>query len=542
MSSSSAFDPSSEPNSRPRRRVRRDDAKVVTMPGAAGRPLPHSLEAEESLLACCLLDGADMIPRCRTAKLIPESFYDPKHGIVLEALYALYDAQQPIEPAILAEHLKTRQLLDGLGSYAFIAQLTKRVPTTAEAAYFLEQVRTAWILRQIIRHGEKLTAETYAYAGEPLVDFLSPHVVWFETALARLSHGSRGGVFTLKKRIEAVKEDVARRAAGTEDRRRWVWTGFSAFDDVERDSCLSPLGSLGVEDGNLLIGGGSSHGKSVLLRHLADQALESGQRVLVYTLETSVEGFVRMLAAARSSVNLLALKRTPGDRLKRFEECCDELMELADKRLFVFQNEAGMNLRTIEAVATHARRFSMQHGVPHLLELDYLQLVDTEKRCNTREQQVAQVASVFQELQRELGCVTAGGAQLNEAGLREMRQVRRDENDKIIHRLPNRGDLRESQAMFHAADVAWFLYQPPEDCRGADQSDGNALTPETWIVQDKRRNGVRGVCRTWFQKQFGRFREIGADESGTAAAKPTSPAPVASGARVASSHFKTPKK
>jgi hypothetical protein len=109
-----------------------------------------------------------------------------------------------------------------------------------------------------------------------------------------------------------------------------------------------------------------------------------------------------------------------------------------------------------------------------------------------------------------------GGAQLNEQALREMRTVKRDADGKIIHTLPNRGALRESQALYHDADVVIFLHVPVEDCRGSDQTDVDLLTPETWLVQDKRRNGVRGIARCWFEKKFSRFKELGAAEVGLA--------------------------
>ena len=535
-------DPSAEPESRPRRRVKRD-GKVVAMPGAKAPPpreLPHSLDAEERLLACCFLDGADMVPRCRAAKLSPDSFYEPKHGVILEAIYALHDAQQATTTDVVAEYLRTARKLDEIGGPAFLVQVSARIPTTAEAGYFLEQVRQQWILRQIIRRAERLSARAYDYAGEPLSEFLSPDVVWFESALARLAHGGRGDVYTLKTRIAEVVADVKLRAEGREDRSRWVWTGFPAFDETQRSACLRPLGSL-EEDHNVLIGGGSSQGKSVLMRQLAGQAVLSGQSVVVYTLETTVKGFIRSLAASWAEINLLALDRMPRDRLQKFEDYCAELMEVADKRLFIFQHEPAFSLRTIEEVGTHARRFAMQHGAPHLMLLDYMQLVGTKKRCGAREQEVAEVSNGWQGLQRELGCVAVAGAQLNEAGLREMRQVRRDEEGKVIHRMPNRGDLRESQSMYHAADVVWFLYQPPEDCTGRDQSDGNAATPESWIVQDKRRNGVRGICRTWFQKQFGRFREIGGDEAAGGSPRPAGPAPIPPGKRVSKADFRRPQ-
>ena len=73
----------------------------------AGRTPPHSLEAEEYLLACCLLDGSDVISRCLEARIRPESFYLAAHGIVFERLLDLYNRQMPVDVAVLAEDLKT---------------------------------------------------------------------------------------------------------------------------------------------------------------------------------------------------------------------------------------------------------------------------------------------------------------------------------------------------------------------------------------------------------------------------------------------------
>lgn len=517
-----------------------DRGKVISALASSERP--HDLEAEEYLLSCCLLDPAEIVPLCQAARFVPGTFYDPKHALVFEQLLALYDTQQPVAIDTVATALKQAGNLDQVGGYPFLAQVSSRIPTTAQARFFLERVRRVWIRRQIIARAQQLAEAALAEVRveEPLAEWLSPHVVWFENALARLSHGGRGDVFTVKKRIGEMVADMKLRAEGKEDRAGWVWTGFAAFDDLDRlgDRCLRPFNSLD-EDGIVLVGGGSSHGKSVLMRQWAGQALITGQRVLVYSLETSVKGFCRSLAASWAGVNLLAFNRTPKDLRDKFYEYAAELEELADKRLFIFQNEAGSAIATIEQLGTHARRWAMQHGTPQLLVMDYLQRLDTKKRYNTGEQRVAHVSHGFQELQRELGCCAMGGAQFNESALAEMRAIKRDENDKLIHALPTRGALRESQALYHDCDVAIFLYRPPEDCRGANQTDSAVLTPEMWLVQDKRRNGTLGICRCWFEKKFGRFRELSAGDVAVAQnAATTATGTVAPGQRVAKRDYR----
>jgi replicative DNA helicase len=146
--------------------------------------------------------------------------------------------------------------------------------------------------------------------------------------------------------------------------------------------------------------------------------------------------------------------------------------------------------------------------------IDYLQLFDARKRIggSNREALVAYVSHALQALCRELDTVMIVAAQLNEAGLSEMRNVKRDENGKVIHQLPHRGHLRESQAIYHDADRVIFLYMPPVDALGNEQHGPDVTSPELWWFQEKRRRGGRGIVRMRFQKNYVRFVEIGAEE------------------------------
>lgn len=133
--------------------------------GALGRTLPHSLEAEEYLLSCCLLDGADVVSRCLEARIKPESFFDTKHGIIFEHLLALHAQQKPIDVSVVAEELKTSRQFDQIGGYAFLTQVSGRIPTTAQASYFIEKVREQALLREIIRSATRTVEDCYGFSG-----------------------------------------------------------------------------------------------------------------------------------------------------------------------------------------------------------------------------------------------------------------------------------------------------------------------------------------------------------------------------------------
>ena len=131
----------------------------------AGRVPPHSVEAEEYLLSCCLLDGADVISRCLEARIRPESFYLNTHGIIFERLLDLYNRQTPVDVAVLAEDLKTIRQFDAVGGYAFLTQVSSRIPTTAQAGYFIDKVRELHLLRELIKSATGAVEECYAFNG-----------------------------------------------------------------------------------------------------------------------------------------------------------------------------------------------------------------------------------------------------------------------------------------------------------------------------------------------------------------------------------------
>ena len=473
-----------------------------------GRALPHSLEAEEALLALLIAYPDEVFPLCRNANFDKNSFYDPKHGTIYAAVRALGIAQHPIDIATVAERLRETGDLERIGSYAVLTQVTTYQGTSAHARHWIDQVRKFWILRQTIRRAQKAIEDCHRYSGEPFAEFFAPLAAWFQTATARARQGDSAVVETLGVVIAQIRVDVAARAAGTEDRSGWIFTGFPEFDDLEAANCLMPFGSM-REDGNVIIGGGSSMGKSVLMRNIATLAVERGQRALVYTIETNRYSFIQSMAATSARASVRQLARAPKDHVARLDAALVALEAKVDKKLFLFQRSDDPGFETIEGIVAHARAWCAQHGTPHLIVLDYLQLIGVGKRCNSREQEVAHISHTWQALQRELGCVTLGGAQLNEASLAKVRQVKKEkETGEVLHDLPDRGALRESQALYHDADVVIFLHMPVVDGAGREQLGLDTTNPEMWLCIDKRRSGVRSIVKTRFEKAHGYFKPL----------------------------------
>ena len=118
---------------------------------AQSHTLPHSIEAEERLLTCCLIDGHDTIVRCLESKIEGAAFYSPANRLVYEKIQEIHQKNPPVDIEVLAEELKSSKQLETIGGYAYLAQITTRTPSTAHVQYYMDKVCELHRLREIIK-------------------------------------------------------------------------------------------------------------------------------------------------------------------------------------------------------------------------------------------------------------------------------------------------------------------------------------------------------------------------------------------------------
>ena len=91
-------------------------------PGLAPRAqLPQNIEAEQSVLAACLLNGE--VTEEAVMRLRPENFFRPAHRIIFEAIISLTNRHIPVDPIALADTLKSTGQLEAVGGRAYLAEL-----------------------------------------------------------------------------------------------------------------------------------------------------------------------------------------------------------------------------------------------------------------------------------------------------------------------------------------------------------------------------------------------------------------------------------
>lgn len=462
---------------------------------------PSSPKCEEFLISAVLLDdtgqGWALAQACGVKA---KAFRVPANEAVWTVISDLRKRGEPkVDVAVVAEELNTRGELEKFGGYEWLMGITQHVHTTLHVRFFAETLVLLWQQRHALTLAQKLRESAVEFKGREEFAATAGEI---GQRLIRL--GRREATHTLAQTYDNVKEEARSRVEGTVDRTRWVSSSLPTFDRICKE-----MGSRRA-DHYVVLAAGSGDGKTTALCQIGAGNLEQGKSVLMYSREVDTAGFIEKMVSARLAIDLNALEDLPRPDAERFYAECDRQRDAwADKRLWVVQQEPATPIYTVEDICDHARAHVHLHGVPDLMMVDYLQIFDARKRVGgaNREAIVAYVTHTLQALCRELGCVVIVAAQLNEAGLKEMREVKRDEDGKVKHRLPNRGDLRESQAAYHDADRFIFLYRPPVDSNDIDQHAPGMTNIELWWYQEKRRGGGCGIVRTRFEKRFARFVE-----------------------------------
>ncbi len=438
-----------------------------------GRQPPHSVEAEEYLLSCCLLDGSDSIAKCLEKKLPPAAFYVAANRIVYEKLIELYQKAPPVAIEVLAEELKTTGQLEEIGGVAYLMQVSGRIPTTAQTDYFLEKVRELYMLRELIKVGTSTVEQCFAYQGglEEFVDKLEQDI--FTVTQDRVSDGARSMKETAKEAWVVIDKMMHHKGEIT-----GISSGFKELDAM----------TYGFQKAEMIIlAARPSMGKTSLALNIAESAAlpRRGEpaATLVFSLEMSAAQLGMRMLCSRGRVNMKKLRegfvRPGGDEYKDLVTAADELSKSP-----IFIDDSSQ--LTIMELRAKTRRLAARHPLGFII-VDYLQLLSATDPKTPREQQVAEISRGLKALAKELDVPVLVLSQLNRAAEKE-------------NRAPKLSDLRESGSIEQDADVVLMLARP----RDADEKFQVAADSADLIVA-KQRNGPVGELKLTFLRDITRF-------------------------------------
>jgi replicative DNA helicase len=424
------------------------------------RSLPRNVEAEEGVLASCVLDhsGAEVMSLCLEAQITHETFTELRHQVLWSVLKAMSDEQQIIDetsiidrlrsstvehiPWLKAKSKQTRNpplestLLEVVGGIPAFLAITDRIETTAHASHWLASIVEKWNFRRLIELANRTLNEAYG-ASTPSTDLVAN----LEADLLGFSTGENT---TTVRPAEVFIQDAFDRMdevrnAGGNNQILGFRTGLLDLD--------MKIGGL-QRDRTYIIAARPGMGKSALANTITIELARQAVPTLVFSLEMPAEEYgQRMICAhARTRYQRYIEALCTQTELNRVYQSRDWL-----KQRPVWVDDMGDN--EILRMRATARRYFNQHAGPNgefCVIIDYLQLVEGPP-SKIREQEISAISRHAKLMSRELHCPVLVLSQLN-------REAEKRENP-----MPRPSDLRESGAIEQDADVIIFIAPTEKD-------------------------------------------------------------------------------
>jgi replicative DNA helicase len=441
---------------------------------AAERKLPHSLDAEKSVLGAILIHN-DAFNQA-AEHIDGRDFFRDAHRRIFNSMVALSERSEPIDFVTLREELSRGGQLDEVGGPAYIASLADGVPRSANVEYYARIVKEKSTLRNLIHSANKILADAYEAEQEPDLLLDEAERAIFAIAEDRI----RAGFVPLRDLVQgsfaAIEKLQSHKGLVT-----GVPTGFVDLDEM----------TSGLQPSDLvLVAARPSMGKTSFVLNIAQHVgTSTDMTVGFFSLEMSKEQlFMRMLTSeARIDAHRF---RSGYLSEKDYGRLSQALGTLAEARVFI-DDTASIGVLEMRA---KARRLKAEHGL-HLLVIDYIQLMQGRGRFESRQAELASISRSLKGLAKELGVPIVALSQLSRAP-----ETRSD------HR-PQLSDLRESGALEQDADVVMFIYRS-EQYRTEDGQVNQEDQGTAEIIIGKQRNGPTGTAKLAFIKEFTRFENL----------------------------------
>ncbi|OME80920.1 replicative DNA helicase [Paenibacillus pabuli] len=429
--------------------------------------LPHSLEAEQSVLGAVLIDPNAFLNVADTLSV--EHFYSNQHGVTYSAMRELSEEGKSIDLVSLTAKLQDNRQLDTAGGVSYLARMSKSVPTAANITHYAEIMHDRYLHRTTILSLEEQLRNAWKSDNGMMA------LASVQTAATSLSDKAvKGREFRTAREVFLSAFDIMeQRYANSGDEVTGIRSGY-----VELDRMTS-----GFQDSDLIIiAARPSVGKTAFALNIAQfAALKGKEKVAVFSLEMSAEQLALRMISAEGNVEANRI-RTGFLRGEDWDKATNAIASLGETNLFIDDSAA----LTAQGIINKCRRLKQKFGLD-MVVIDYLQLISGEKGKENRQQEVTDISRKLKQLARELHIPVIALSQLNRAV--EQRQDKR----------PMMSDLRESGAIEQDADIVAFLHR--EDYYDAETEKKNIIE----IIIAKQRNGPVGTVELVFMKDYNKF-------------------------------------
>ncbi len=430
------------------------------------RELPYNKEAEIGVIGCVLVNANSVASSAEIIK--PDDFYFGANREIYSVVMSLFNENVPIDIVTVSDRLAQADKLDAVGGITYLTAAVTSVATTENVIYHCKIIKEKSVLRRLIKSAHAISELAYDGDGEVERILERSEQLIFDVSATREQSDIVPVSEVLMQTYQHMVENSQREGNLTGES-----TGFSYLDKA----------TGGLHGGELiLIAARPAMGKSSLAVNIAEHiAIKNGKTVAVFNLEMPKEQLVRRILCSQAMVDskkMLAGDFTGDD----WQRVCRVLDKIDASPLYIDDSATV----TVSEIRAKCRRLKQTKGLS-LIVIDYLQLMQSGSRTESRQQEVAEISRSLKILAKELDVPVIALSQLSRAV-----ETRKD-------RRPMLSDIRESGSIEQDCDIVMFLYR--DEYYNPDTEDKNMAE----CIIAKHRNGKPDTIKLGWQGQYTKF-------------------------------------
>ncbi len=434
------------------------------------RRMPFSLEAEQSVLGSILIH-----PEALTevvGLISADDFYLEEHREIYNAMQEMFLQNRQIDLVTLIDTLVKRGVYDTTDqSRNYIKVIAEIVPSASNVGDYANIVREKSLLRSLIETCAEITNDAYAAHGNV------PALL--ETAEAKvfsIVEGKQTQNFSHIRDVIISVYDHLKELSDNPESANGTPTGFGDLDHV----------LVGMNPSDLiLVGARPGMGKTSFCLNIASSAaIRTKKTVAIFSLEMSCEQLVTRMLSGEALIDSYSLRsgKLTNEDWSKLASAASTLSECD----ILIDDTTGITATGMKAKLRRVKNLG-------LVVIDYLQLMQSDRRIDNRVQEVSDISRNLKLLAKELRVPVICCAQLSRA------------TESRTDKTPQLSDLRDSGAIEQDADVVLFLHRPEYYGDPEKNAQGEPVLNTANIIVAKNRHGATGKVEMRWIGKYTRF-------------------------------------
>ncbi len=434
-----------------------------------GKVPPHNAEAEQTVLASCMIDHIAVEKVVNLLKY--DDFYYEANKEIYDSIKQIHLQNIPVDAVTVFEELKKRGKIDYVGGFEYLATLTENIITSKNVEAYCNIIREKSTLRKLIDASQEIIEKGYKEN-----DDVQRIIELAESRIFSISQNRSINSFSEIKEVLMTVFNQLEERAKSGGNLTGLTTGYTDLDRMTSGLQKSDL---------ILLAARPSMGKTALALNIAMNTVKTGSSVALFSLEMSKEQYVQRIISMESMVDSSKL-RTGNLEDEDWTRLIDTMSLISSYDVYIDDTPSV----SLFEMMSKCRRLKIEKGLD-LIIVDYLQLMSDGGRNDNRQQEISNISRGLKALARELSCPVMALSQLSRAP-----ELRTD------HR-PIMSDLRESGAIEQDADVVMMLYR--DEYYHKEESEKKGITE---VIITKQRNGPVGTVELAWIAQYTKFGNI----------------------------------